>query len=80
MTIVYELLRKNLWEKTIKQMECMIVMLLICVNSAYKMNNYLGEEFTNPRVFYNILTILFLLTGAYGNQDEMGSEVSETWK
>lgn len=80
MTIVYELSRKNLWEKTIKQMECMIVMLLICVNSAYKKKNYLGEEFTDPHVFYNRLTILFLLTDAYENQDEVGSEVSETWR
>lgn len=67
-------------KKTIKQMECMIVMLLICVNSAYKKKNYLSEEFTDPHVFYNILTTLSLLTEVYGNQDEMGNEVSETWR
>lgn len=61
-------------------MECMIVMLLICVNSAYKKKNYLGEEFTDSHVSYYRLTILVLLIDAYGNQDEMGSAVSETWR
>lgn len=59
-------------------MECMIVMLLICVNSAYKKKNCLGEEFTGPHVVCNRLTTLFLLIDAYGNQNEMGTEVSET--
>lgn len=55
-------------------------MLLICVNSAYKKKNYLGEEFTDSHVSYYRLTILVLLIDAYGNQDEMGSAVSETWR
>lgn len=69
MTIVYALSREILWEKSpIKQMECMIVMLLICVNSAYEKKNYLGEE----HVVFNLL----LSHNASGDQEEMGHEVS----
>lgn len=34
---------------------------------------------TDPHVFYNRLPLLFLID-VYGNQDEMGGEVSEIWK
>lgn len=45
--MVYELSRVNLWgKKPIKQMECMIVMLLICMNSASEKKNDFGEK--NP--------------------------------
>lgn len=76
MTIFHELSRENLWGKNpIKQMGCVIVILLICVNSAYEKNNHLGEEPTDPHVVYNRYIFSFL-NNAYGHQDEMGGEVS----
>lgn len=61
-------------KKPIKEMECVIVIILICVHSAYEKNNYLGEEPTDPHVIYNRYTFSFL-NNSYGHQDEMGGKV-----
>lgn len=60
-------------------MECMIVMLLICVNSVYEKKSYLDEEPTDPHVVYHRFPFL-LLNNTYGNKDKMGDEVSEIWR
>lgn len=60
-------------------MECMIVMLLICVNSVYEKKSYLDEELTDPHVVYNRFPSL-LFNNTYGNKDKMGDEVSEIWR
>lgn len=54
----------------------MIIMLLICVNSAYEKKNYLGENAQTH--IWSRIDSLFLPSNVYGNQDEMGDEVSET--
>ena len=63
-------------KKSIKQMECVIVMLLICMNSAYEKKNDLGEKSIEPHVFYKNYPVLLFDT--YGSQDEMDDGVSET--